>query len=158
MKLDYSYNEVNQGGKNMDFLGIGKKIDKSQPGWRELRSTLWNWLCKTGAEIGEIGKRAGPIMLEAGKDALLLAAEILLPKAFEQVADMVAKFTPKGIAFAQGLIKKVDELNIPGIDKMIDVAEEMVSWLEAEGKKLTTTEIKTFLQNIFYTMRKEGEI
>ena len=142
----------------MSLFGIDK-VDKTQDGWRDkYRSDTFNWLCKAGNQVGKFFAKAGPIAYEMSKEALKLAADIMLPDALQRTADLIVGFGPRGILLAQALMKKADELNVPGAEKMLSVIGDMTDWLEAEGKDLTKTDIITYLQDLFYDMRKDGSI
>ena len=139
-------------------MGLFKRIDKADPLWREQRSGLFNALCKIGAGVGALGKKIGPELVELGWDALGRAVDALVPEVIESVIGMIVKLTPKGVAFVQGLIKDVDDLDLPGEKKFLEVFQGASDWLEDQSKSIDKVELQTYIQNIFYNMRKKGEI
>jgi len=139
-------------------MGLFKKIDKTQPNWREERSGIFNALCRAGAALGAIGKKIGPEIVDIGWDVLGRLVDTLVPQAVESVLNMIAKLTPKGVALIQGLIKDVDDLDLPGEEKFLQVLEGASDWLESSDKNIDKFELQTYIQNLFYQMRKNGDI
>ena len=139
-------------------MGLFRRIDKSQPNWREERSVIWNALCKLGAKTGRVGKEVGPRIIDFAWELLGKVIDSLIPEAIEHLTDMVINLTPKGIAFIQGLIQDVDDLDLPGEDKFKEVYDASREWVDEASRKISKAELQTWIQDIFLRLRKRGEV
>ena len=135
-----------------------KKIDKSKPNWRDERSDFWNKLCDIGRGVGatgrDVGRTLGPIIGQT-IGALI---DRLIPIAIQVVTEMVVDIGETGIQFISGAIKEIDLEDISGLNKFQLVKEELVAWLEEQEKDIPNWKVDEYIQYIFGSLRRGGNI